>query len=103
MLAGCRDIRRIELAIEQERIRSIAAIHRAETEFYAQYGRFGELSELSDLPPHSAGYRLIVAGETYSITAHASRSLPSLYSDQTLVIRQSTTREPANATSPEIR
>ena len=105
LLPGCCDFRRIELAMEQERIRSIAAIHRAETEFYAQYGRFGELSELPDVPLQSVSYlRLVVTRETYTITAPpADARLRSFYSDQTLVIRQSTTREPANVNSPEIR
>jgi hypothetical protein len=105
-LAACH-YEALGVALEHEGIRAIATIHRAETEFYARYGRFAEMSEMSEIPPENTGgyrFHLNVDHNTYAITATPSwNGLRSFFSDQTLVIRQSTNWEPANANSPEIK
>jgi len=105
-LAGCQ-YQSLGLALERDGIRAIAAIHRAETEFYVCPGRFAELSEISGITPKNTGgyyFKLNVASKTYAITATSSlNGLRSFFSDQTLVIRQSTNKEPADANSHEIK
>jgi len=120
--------RQLMLAREQAAIRQIGTIHQAETQYYSQYGRYAQnLAELgppasgapgpaaSDIIPKSladgknSGFIFTVVGSPtgYSVTAvpeaFGSSASRTFFSDQTLVIRQNLTAEPANATSPEIR
>jgi len=111
----------------QAAIRQIATIHQAQTHYFSEYGKFAcSLSELgppasgapgpsaSDIIPKKladgnnsgylfaltcspAGYAVTVVPEAFNNTGNKS-----FYSDQTLVIRQSITAEPANANSPSI-
>lgn len=116
------------LAREQAAIRQIATIHQAETEYYSQYGQYAAtLAQLG--PPASgadgpaaaniipknladgknSGYVFAVTGTPtgYSVTAvpeaFGNSGSRTFFSDQTLVIRQNFTAEPATATSPELR
>lgn len=120
--------RQLMLAREQAAIRQIGTIHQAETQYYSQYGRYAQnLSELgppasgapgpaaSDIIPKSlsegknSGFIFAVVGSPtgYSVTAvpeaFGSSASRTFFSDQTLVVRQNLTAEPANAGSPEIR
>jgi type IV pilus assembly protein PilA len=120
--------RQLMLAREQAAIRQIGTVHQAETQYYSQYGRYAQnLTELgppasgaagpaaADIIPKSladgknSGFLFTVVGSPtgYSVNAtpeaFGSSGGRSFFSDQTLVIRQSLTAEPASATSPEIR
>jgi hypothetical protein len=91
-----------------------------ETQYYSQFGRFAALKELGP-PPAGAGlipkslsegkksgyvieistipggYTLTAVPEVFDKTARRS-----FFSDESHVIRQNRTREPADANSPEI-
>ncbi|HML16719.1 MAG TPA: prepilin-type N-terminal cleavage/methylation domain-containing protein [Bryobacteraceae bacterium] len=120
--------KQLMLAREQAAIRQITTIHQAETQYYSQFGRYAaNLTELgppasgaagpaaADIIPKNladgknTGYIFTVAGTAtgYSITAvpeaFGNSGSRTFYSDQTLVIRQNFTAEPATATSPELR
>jgi type IV pilus assembly protein PilA len=120
--------RQLMLAREQAAIRQIGTIHQAETQYYSQYGRYAQnLSELgppasgapspaaADIIPKSlsdgknSGFLFTVVGSPtgYSVTAapeaFGSSASRTFFSDQTLVVRQNLTAEPATANSPEIR
>jgi type IV pilus assembly protein PilA len=120
--------KQLMLAREQAAIRQIGTIHQGETQYYSQFGKYAQsLTELgppasgapgptsADIIPKNlaegknSGYLFTVAGSPtgYSITAvpeaFNSTGSRSFFSDQTLVIRQSYTAEPATATSPELR
>jgi len=115
-------------AHEMAAIRQIGTIHQAETQFYSQFGRYAaSLTELgppasgapgpaaADLIPKvladgkNSGYTFAVAANTtgYAVTAvpdaFGSSGRRTFYSDQTLVIRQNWSQEPATATSPEFK
>jgi type IV pilus assembly protein PilA len=120
--------RQLMLAREQAAIRQINTIHQAETQYYSQYGRYAQaLTELgppasgaagppaADLIPKvlsdgkNSGYLFTVTGSPtgYSVNANpeafGSSGGRTFFSDQTLVVRQNLTAEPANANSPELR
>lgn len=120
--------RTLMLAREQAAIRQINSVHQAETQYYSQYGRYAQnLTELgppasgapgpaaADIIPKTlsegknSGYIFNVAGSPtgYSVTAvpeaFGNSGSRCFYSDQSLVIRQSFTAEPANANSPELK
>src|SRR5262252_697335 len=112
-------------AHEMAAIRQIGTIHQAETQYYSQFGKYAEsLTALgppasgaagpaaADLIPKNlaegknSGYMFAVQATPsgYAATAipeaFGSSGNRTFYSDQTLVIRQSLTQEPANASSP---
>jgi type IV pilus assembly protein PilA len=114
-------------AHEMAAIREITTIHQAETQYYSQFGKFAEtLTELG--PPASgtpgpnaaeiipkgladgkaSGYVFTVAGTPtgYAVTAipetYNGSGRRTFYSDQTLVIRNNWSQEPATVSSPEI-
>ena len=120
--------KQLMLAREQAAIRQIGTIHQAETQYFSQYGRYAQnLTELG--PPASgadspasaniipksladgknSGYVFTVAGSPtgYSVTAipeaFNSTGSRTFFSDQTLVIRQNLTAEPATVNSPELK
>lgn len=120
--------KQLQLAREQAAIRQITTIHQAETQYYSQYGQYA--STLAQLgPPASgadgpaaaniipknladgknSGYIFSVAGSPtgYSVTAvpeaFGNSGSRTFFSDQTLVIRQNFTAEPATAASPELK
>ncbi|PYT18018.1 MAG: pilin, type IV [Acidobacteria bacterium] len=120
--------RQIMHAHEMAAIRQIGTVHQAETQYYSTFGKYAQtLTELgppasgaagpaaADLIPKSlaegknSGYIFAVQGTPtgYAVTAvpevFGSSGNRTFYSDQTLVIRQNGTAEPATATSPEIR
>jgi type IV pilus assembly protein PilA len=120
--------RQLMLAREQAAIRQINTIHQAETQYYSQYGRYAQtLSELgppasgaagpaaADIIPKiladgkNSGFLFTVTGSPtgYSVNANpeafGSSGGRTFFSDQTLVVRQNLTAEPANANSPELR
>ena len=115
-------------AREMAAIREIGTIHQGQTQYYSQFGHFAQsLAELgppasgpagpaaADLIPASltrtgkksghiftvsltpTGYAITVTPEQFGGTG--SRNF---YSDQTLVIHESRTTEPATALSPEL-
>jgi prepilin-type N-terminal cleavage/methylation domain-containing protein len=115
-------------AREMAAIRQITTIHQAETQYYSQFGKYATaLTELG--PPASGaagptaadlipkvladgkkdGYIFAVAASPtgYSVTAvpenFGSSGRRTFFSDQTLVIRNNWTQEPANATSAELK
>ncbi len=116
------------LSQETAAIRQIGTLHTAETQYYAQFGKFATtLAELgppasgnagpsaADLIPgdlalgKKTGYVFTVQGSPtgYSINANPevynSTGRRSFFSDQTLVIRQNWGPEPATLNSPEIK
>jgi type IV pilus assembly protein PilA len=120
--------KQLMLAREQAAIRQIGTIHQGETQYYSQFGRYAQsLTELgppasgapgptsADIIPKNladgknSGYLFAVTGSPtgYSVTAvpeaFNSTGSRTFFSDQTLVIRQSYTAEPATASSPELR
>ncbi len=120
--------KQLMLAREQAAIRQIGTIHQAETQYYSQFGNYAQsLAALgppasgapgpnaSDIIPKNladgknSGYLFTVTGSPtgYSVTAvpeaFNSTGSRTFFSDQTLVIRQSYTAEPATATSPELK
>ncbi len=120
--------KQIMAAHEMAAIRMIGTIHQGETQYYSQYGKYAQsLAELG--PPASgadgpaaagiipknladgkaSGYLFtVVASPTgYSVTAvpeaFGNSGGRTFFSDQTLVIRNNYTAEPATVASPEIR
>jgi type IV pilus assembly protein PilA len=119
--------KQIMAAHEMAAIREVQTIHTAETQYYSQFGRYAQnLTELgppasgaagpsaSDLIPksladgkHSGFLFTLAASPTgYSITAvpeaFGSSGSRTFFSDQTLVVRNNYTAEPATVTSREI-
>lgn len=122
------DLRREPTSTEMNAIRGIHAIHTAQVQYYSQFGRYAaNLAELgppadgspgqqaADLLPrtlaegrHSgyvftlrrtpAGYAVNVNPEVFGGSGRRT-----FYSDETQVIRQNWTQEPATADSPELR
>ena len=118
-----------QLAQETAALRELQAINTAQTQYYSQFGRYAtNLSELgpgasggaqgpqaADLIPgelakgNKSGYKFAMAGGPagYQITAvpeqFGSTGRRTFYSDQTMVVRQNWSAEPANATSPELK
>lgn len=115
-------------AHEMAAIRQITTIHQAETQYYSQFGKYATaLTELgpptsgaagpagADLIPKiladgkNSGYVFTVTASNtgYSVTAvpesFGSSGRRTFFSDQTLVVRNNWTQEPATATSPEIK
>ena len=115
-------------AREMAAIRQIGSIHQAETQYYSTYGKYAQnLLELG--PPASgadgpsaagilpknladgkaSGYLFTVAATPtgYSVNANpeafGNSGGRTFFSDQTLVIRNNYTAEPATVASPEIR
>jgi len=116
------------LAHEQAAIQEIGTLHKAETHYLTIYGRYAQtLAELG--PPTNgadgpaaaniipkgladgtkSGYVFTLAGTAngYSISAvpegFGNTAGRTFFSDQTMVIRQNSTAEPANASSPELK
>jgi type IV pilus assembly protein PilA len=116
-------------AHEMAAIRQIGSIHQAETQYYSQFGQYaGELTQLgpatsggaagpqaADLLPsvlangHNSGYSFAVSltPTGYAVTAvpekYGNTGRRTFYSDQTLVIRNNWTQEPATVASAEIK
>lgn len=115
-------------APELDAIKGIQTIHQAEAQYKSQYGVFAvTLRELG--PPRSgratpsaadligdnlsngvrAGYKFALTGNAtgYVITAEpvafGSTGSRTFYSDQTMVMHQNFTAEPATASSPEMK
>src|ERR1700676_3565623 len=118
----------MQAAHEMAAIRQLTTIHQGETQYYSQFGRYAaSLTELgppasgaatpaaSDLIPKvladgkNSGYTFAVQPSPtgYAITAipeaFGSSGRRTFFSDQTLVIRNNWTQEPANVNSPEIQ
>ena len=116
------------LAQEQAAIRQINTIHSAQTQYYSQFGKYATtLLELgppasgspgpnaADLIPknlaegENSGHRFTVVGspQGYNVTVvpvqFGSSGRRTFFSDQTLVIRQNWSAEPATVTSPELK
>jgi prepilin-type N-terminal cleavage/methylation domain-containing protein len=114
-------------AREMAVIREIGSIHQAETQYYSQFGKYaGNLTQLgppvsgADGPESANIIPKVLAdgkknGFTYALTAtssgYAITAIPdsfgnsgsrTFFSDQTLVIRNNWSQEPATAASPEI-
>jgi type IV pilus assembly protein PilA len=120
--------KQIMAAHEMAAIRMIGTIHQGETQYYSQFGRYAQnLSELgppasgaagptsADIIPKNladgklSGFVFTVIGTPtgYSVTAapeaFGNSGGRNFFSDQTLVIRNNYTAEPATVASPEIR
>ncbi len=118
----------MQAAHEMAAIRQITTIHQGETQYYSQFGRYAtSLTELgppasgaatpaaSDLIPKvladgkNSGYLFTVTATPlgYSVTAvpeaFGSSGRRTFFSDQTLVVRNNWSQEPATVTSPEIK
>ena len=118
----------MQAAHEMAAIRQITTIHQAETQYYSQFGRYAtSLAELgppasgaatpaaADLIPKvladgkNSGYLFTVTASPtgYSVTAvpeaFGNSGRRTFFSDQTLVIRNNWSQEPATVTSPEIK
>ena len=115
-------------AQETAAIREMQTIHTAQTQYYSQFGRYATtLAELgppaggqegpsgANLIPgelskgQKSGYKFTLAGgpNGYTISAvpeaFGNTGRRTFFSDQSLVIRQNWTAEPANASSPELK
>lgn len=115
-------------AREMAALRQITTIHQAETQYYSQFGKYAaNLTELgppasgapgpssSDLIPKglsegkNSGYIFAIQSTPtgYAVTAvpeqFGSSGRRNFYSDQTLVMRNSWTQDPATDKSPEIK
>jgi type IV pilus assembly protein PilA len=117
----------MQTAREMAVIREIGSIHLAETQYYAQFGKFaGSLAQLG--PPVSGAdspeaanilpkvladgkkngyiYALTATASGYAVTAvpdsFGNSGRRTFYSDQTLVIHNNWGQEPATSASPEI-
>jgi type IV pilus assembly protein PilA len=113
---------------EMAAIRQVTTIHQAETQYYSQFGKYAaSLAELgppasgaatpaaADLIPKvlaegkNSGYVFTVQANAtgYSISAvpeaFNSSGRRTFYSDQTLVIRNNWSQDPATPQSPEIK
>jgi len=120
--------KQIMAAHEMAAIRMITTIHTGETQYYSQFGRYAQnLAEMgppasgaagpaaADLLPKNladgkaSGFIFTVVGTPtgYSVTAvpeaFGSSGSRTFFSDQTLVIRNNWTAEPATVASTEIR
>ena len=120
--------KQIMAAHEMAAIRMIGTIHQGETQYYSQFGKYAQnLSELgppasgaagpsaADIIPKNladgkaSGFIFTVVGSPtgYSVTAvpeaFGSSGGRTFFSDQTLVVRNNYTAEPATVASPEIR
>jgi type IV pilus assembly protein PilA len=114
-------------ALEAGAIKALSTIHTAQAQYQSQYGRFAltltELGPSASGPANASGADLIsgdlARGEKqgfkyflqanesgYTINANpiafGSTGKHTFYSDQTLIIRQNSTAEPATAASPEL-
>jgi prepilin-type N-terminal cleavage/methylation domain-containing protein len=119
-----------QLAQETAALREVQAINTAQTQYYSQFGRYAtNLAELgpgtgssgaggpqaADLIPGElakgakSGYKFNLTGgpQGYQVTAvpeqFGSTGRRTFYTDQTMVVRQNWSAEPANATSPELK
>ena len=115
-------------AQETAAVREIQTIHTAQTQYYSQFGRYATtLPELgppaggqegpsaANLIPgelakgQKSGYKYTLAGgpSGYTISAvpetFGNTGRRTFYSDQSLVIRQNWSAEPATAASPEFK
>jgi len=115
-------------AQETAAIREMQTIHTAETQYYSQFGRYA--TALPELGPPAggqegasganlipgelakglhSGYKFTLTGgpSGYTISAvpevFGNTGRRTFFSDQTLVIRQNWTAEPATASSPELK
>ena len=115
-------------ALEAGAIKAVTTIHTAQAQYYSQFGRYATtLAELG--PPVSGsptaagadlisgdlalgekqGYKFTMAATPTGYTVNANpvafnnTGSRTFYSDQTLVIRQNFSAEPANANSGEIK
>jgi type IV pilus assembly protein PilA len=118
----------MQAAHEMAAIRQITTIHQAETQYYSQFGRYAvSLAELgppasgaattasADLIPKvladgkNSGYLFTVTTSPtgYSVTAvpeaFGNSGRRTFFSDQTLVVRNNWSQEPATVNSPEIK
>jgi len=114
-------------ARETAAIQEIKTIHQAETQYYSTFGKYAaSLNELgppasgaagpaaADLIPKglaegkAGGYIYTVSGSAtgYSVNAnpenYGNSGRRTFFSDQTLVIRNNWSQEPANVNSPEL-
>jgi hypothetical protein len=104
-------------AQETAAIHRISTIHQAEVQYYSMNNKYAaSLAELvsADILPKAfaegkdGGYifKVTLLPNGYAVTAtpeiYGSTGNRSFYSDQTMLIRQSATQEPAGPTSPEI-
>jgi len=115
-------------AHETAAIQAIQTIHAVETQYYSQFGRYAvSLAELGPPASGAAGpaaadliskdltegkksgyvFTVVATPTGYAISAvpeaFNSSGRRTFYSDQTLVVRNNWSQEPANASSPELK
>jgi Tfp pilus assembly protein PilE len=103
-------------AHEMAAIRQITTIHQGQFQYYEQFGKYASTpAELAGAIPNvladgkNSGYTFSVAATSTGYTVNAvpdsfgTSGRRTFFSDQTRVIRNSLTQEPATATSPEIK
>ena len=115
-------------ARETAAIKAVTTIHTAQAQYQSQFGKFAPA--LLNLAPPASGYPTVLAAglidpdlasgdrggyrynlqsteEGYIVTAlpvtFNSSGRRSFYSDETLVLRQSSTPDPATAASPQVQ
>ncbi len=90
-------------------IREIQTIHQAESQYMSQFGRYATLSELGLKIDDKDGYLFSVKTTLIGYAINANPKVykqtgpRTFYSDETMMIHQNWSAEPANATSPELR
>jgi hypothetical protein len=111
LLTACNSDARLRQAHEIAAIQQLKAIGAAEVTYYAQFGHFGgTFGELNiPVPEGSSGYAYKIEASPAGFAVHANPTefgktgARCFYTDKTMVIRQSTTQDPADAGSPEVQ
>jgi type IV pilus assembly protein PilA len=114
-------------ARETSAVQNIKTIHQAQTQYFAQFGKYA--ASLTELGPPASGaegpaaaniipkglaegknngyiYTVVGSPTGYSVNANpetfGNSGRRTFFSDQTLVVRSNWSQEPATATSPEV-
>lgn len=111
LLTACNSDARLRQAHELAAIQQIKAITNAEVNYYSQFGHFGgTFGELNIPEPEpTSGYAYKIEASPAGFAVHANPTefgktgSRCFYTDKTGVLRQSTTKDPADAGSPEVQ
>jgi len=111
MLTACESEARLRQAHEVSAIQELKTIASAEVQYYSQTGHYGgRFAELGIAEPDpDGGYVYRMAMSPAGFEAHANpvefgkTGSRCFYADQSLVIRQSTTKDSAGPNSPAVQ